>query len=237
MTNLATLCEELKTKLRRPQTAVDTRWDSEYRMLCIIFWLRAALQAAWGDQQKYGSSLPHKSKTGRSIYVLSPERWSLLEQLVLVLGRLERVTRAVEGSNYVTLPYVYLHLYELYHWLGKEELFDVRSSIGDFNAEGGNHYHTTLQQTLSSLHPSLNASSFSTIPSLQAALLAPEVAKALVQTHSRANIHAANGLDRLLIILGLKVENEDLVVVEEGTGTGDEEERGGATVGSIGSAS
>jgi len=25
MTNLATLCEELKTKLRRPQTAVDTR--------------------------------------------------------------------------------------------------------------------------------------------------------------------------------------------------------------------
>jgi len=99
------------------------------------------------------------------------------------------------------------------------------------------HYHTTLQQTLSSLHPSLNASSFSTIPSLQAALLAPEVAKALVQTHSRANIHAANGLDRLLIILGLKVENEDLVVVEEGTGTGDEEERGGATVGSIGSAS
>ena len=138
MTNLATLCEELKTKLRRPQTAVDTRWDSEYRMLCIIFWLRAALQAAWGDQQKYGSSLPHKSKTGRSIYVLNPERWSLLEQLVLVLGRLERVTRAVEGSNYVTLPYVYLHLYELYHWLGKEELFDERSSIWDFNAEGGN---------------------------------------------------------------------------------------------------
>lgn len=57
---------------------------------------------------------------------------------MLLLGRLERVTRAVEDSNYATLPYVYLHLYELYHWLGKEELFDERSSIWDFNAEVGN---------------------------------------------------------------------------------------------------
>lgn len=93
MALLARLCKEMGVALRRPQSPVDTRWDSEYRMLCVIFWLRVVLQAAWSNQADYGNALPIKSKSGKTIYALRPTDWTTLEQAVLVLGRLERTRR------------------------------------------------------------------------------------------------------------------------------------------------
>ena len=135
---LTKICKEQGLKFRRPQPAVDTRWDTEYKMLCVIFWLRGPLQEAWANQEKYSHALPLKSKSGKTDYFLGPDHWVVLEQLVLLLGRLERVTRALEGSNYVTLPYAYPELYMLYEWLGEKDLEDPESAILDFNAhEGG----------------------------------------------------------------------------------------------------
>lgn len=87
-----------------------------------------------------------------------------------------------------------------------------------------NCYHHPLQKILLSLHPSLNSNYFSTIPSLQAALRAPEVGEALAQAHARAKSQARCGLNRFLRILQFKIVNRELMIVVGTVEDEDEEE-------------
>jgi hypothetical protein len=59
----------------------------------------------WSNEQ-----LPFASKTEKTEYYIDQPKFLLMKQLIVVLGRAERVTRAVEGSSYVTIHKPYTEL-------------------------------------------------------------------------------------------------------------------------------
>lgn len=91
---------------------MDVRWDTEFIMLAVIFQLHVALRSLWTQ-----GVLPRTSKKKKLNYYISDTQWDVMEQLLVVLSRAEMVTRALEGSQGMTLACVYPEIYSLFKFM------------------------------------------------------------------------------------------------------------------------
>jgi hAT family C-terminal dimerisation region len=124
MHELASVCVRLGVKVKKPQAAVDTRWDSEYRMLQVVVMLWDVIKTMWAEQ-----TLPLKSDTGKTSYVLNELDMIVVKQLVAVLGRAEQLTRSLEGTSYVTITDAYVDLSNFIAFLLEPTLDATESGV------------------------------------------------------------------------------------------------------------
>jgi hypothetical protein len=139
---LARVCTTNGIQVKKPQQAVDTRWDSEYRMLVVLVHLWEAIKIMWFEQ-----TLPQKSDSHKTSYVLGESDFVVIRQLVCVLARIEMVTRTLEGSTYVTITDAYIDLTNLVVFMRRQDL-----DSKDFGCDVVNEHwpadkvHTSIKQ-------------------------------------------------------------------------------------------
>ena len=116
MDALRKVCYDKGIKVLKPQASIDVRWNSEFIMALTVYQIKHGLIHAWALGEDKGGIRAY-SKSGNTTYQIDAQQWDLLEQVLVVLARVESTTRALEGSSNITLSKAYPEMCQLYKFM------------------------------------------------------------------------------------------------------------------------